>query len=118
MASPKPRILAPFDDKVPGEEDERGFFEVHHWGVWLADPALDKVNAREQFLTTMPTAVETTRPRRMKDDKKPAAPVNIVTFHRPAGADDRRRSAGERGNARGPLAAGTSEKQPVALAGI
>jgi hypothetical protein len=76
------KTAAPPEDKVPGEEDERGFFEVHQWGVWMADPALDQVNAREQFLTAMPTAVETTRPRRMKDDKKPPAPVNVVTFYR------------------------------------
>jgi hypothetical protein len=76
------KTTAPPEDKVPGDEEERGFFEVHHWGVWLADPALDQVNARESFLTAMPTAVETTRPRRMKQDIKPPKPLNVVTFYR------------------------------------
>ena len=70
-----------FKDKVPGGDDERGAFEMHHWGVWLADPANNRINARELYLTSMPTAVETTRPRKMKDDKKPPAPTNVVTFH-------------------------------------
>jgi hypothetical protein len=78
---PPAKDPGPLEDKVPGDPDERGFFEMHHWGVWLADPAQDRINAREHFLTNMPRSIETSRPRKMKNDKKPPSPLNVVTFY-------------------------------------
>ena len=40
---------APFKDEVPGESEDRGFFEVHHWGVWMADPASTRSTPANNF---------------------------------------------------------------------
>jgi hypothetical protein len=73
-------------DKLEAKSETKAAFELHHWGVWLADPALATINSREHFTTSLPLSVETTRPRRVKGAQT-NAPINVVTFRgQPAAA--------------------------------
>jgi hypothetical protein len=67
------------DDPPADKPEAKGAFELHQWGVWLADPALAALNSREHFTTSLPLSVETTRPRRVKGAQT-TAPINVVTF--------------------------------------
>src|ERR1700722_20156299 len=67
-------------DEPPANKPEvKGAFELHQWGVWLADPALAALNSREHFTTSLPLSVDTTRPRRVKGAQT-TAPITVVTF--------------------------------------
>ncbi|HEY1785239.1 MAG TPA: hypothetical protein VGG30_06800, partial [Pirellulales bacterium] len=74
-----PATVSPAAESPAQKPDAKGAFELHHWGVWLADPALAALNSREHFTTSLPLSVETTRPRRLKGAQT-IAPINVVTF--------------------------------------
>ncbi len=67
------------EDPPTDKPEAKPVFELHQWGVWLADPALGDINSREHFTTSLPLSVETTRPRRVKGAQT-TAPINVVTF--------------------------------------
>ncbi len=74
------------DDPPVDKPEVKAAFELHHWGVWLADPAMATLNSREHFSTSLPLSVDTTRPRRVKGAQT-IAPINVVTFRgQPAAA--------------------------------
>ncbi len=59
------------DENAAAQKSEaKAPFELHHWGVWLADPALGQLNSKEHFSTALPLSVETARPRRVKGARR------------------------------------------------
>jgi hypothetical protein len=70
----------PAAEKSDDKQAEKPVFEVHQWGVWLADAAIDNINSRSQFPTAMPLRVDTSRPRKLKSGKPAPAPINVLVF--------------------------------------
>jgi hypothetical protein len=72
---------------APARAEEKPAFEVHQWGVWMADPAVETANLRDQYTSALPVGVETLRPHKLKNAKPGPSPLNLMTFYgQPAGA--------------------------------
>src|SRR6185295_18697626 len=79
-ASNEPSKDSKEPDDSKGKPNEKPVYEVHEWGVWLADAAIDNVNSRAQFPSSMPLRVDTTRPRKLKGNKQAPSPMNVIVF--------------------------------------
>ena len=101
-AEAKPSAM--FDDKLPGEDDERGFFEVHQWGVAGRSGARPDQRPRTVSHRHADGGGDDAAPADERREEKARLAAERGHVLSEAGRFDRHRPESEGGDVRGPLA--------------
>src|SRR5262245_61667729 len=64
-----------------GQDAKGTNLEVHEWSVWVADPNLENANARDRYVSGMPSWVNSVRTRDVHQEEARLTPMNVITFY-------------------------------------